>query len=266
MDNTCTLSTDKLAHSASGTGRLGGYVWLVRNESLWPTLRPVLENPPELFVNPQYVRKPAVIRVGSVHSLMVKRYCPRGLSERIKQIFRGPRAKYAFEWAARLQQLGITTITPLAAGHACCRPWESYLVSEELQPVEGIQDFAAAHKSSLRRRPILVQLASAMAVLHNHGVCHGDAHLANFIVHSGNRVVLSDLDGLKRRRVTTTAAAHDLKRLLDYSPGSQREHLRFLVTYARIRAQQEPLPTVSSRTLISHLRSQRRGPGPLAQT
>ena len=66
------------------------------------------------------------------------------------------------------------------------------------------------------------------------------------------------LDALRRRKISLSAAANDLNRLLDYAPGSQIEHLRFLITYARRRQ-----PRIRARELLPHLQAQRRGPGPL---
>jgi tRNA A-37 threonylcarbamoyl transferase component Bud32 len=103
-------------------------------------------------------------------------------------------------------------------------------------------------------------LADIMARLHNAGISHGDAHLANFIVERREQpqLVLIDLDALRARKVSASVAANDLKRLLDYAPGSQAEHLRFLVRYARRRQGR-----IDTRELLRHCRHGRRGPGPL---
>jgi tRNA A-37 threonylcarbamoyl transferase component Bud32 len=192
-----------------------------------------------------------------------KRYCARTLRERAKCLFRGSRAQQAARWAARLASLGIPTISPVAVAVRHWRPWDSYLISEYIAERSSIHQYAKA-ASSEERRWLVSSLANVMARLHSAGIAHRDAHLANFIVTRGAvpALVLVDLDGLRSRRsISVSSAAHDLGRLLDYSPGTTREHLRFLATYARRRE-----PPVSSREVLQQLKRQRRGPGPMRMT
>ena len=216
------------------------------------------------------VEQPAVFlrppKAGSISTVfkfsrfVAKRYHAPTLRERIKALVRGPRARRALDWATKLTALDVPTIRPVAVAYRRGQPWDSCIVSCHIEDRSSVHEFVASLDASLDRRRLVNALAETMARLHNAGISHGDAHLANFIVERAHppRLVLVDLDALRFRKISATVAAKDLKRLLDYAPGSQSEHLRFLLTYARRRT-----PPMNTRELLRHLRAQRRGPGAL---
>jgi len=238
----------------------GRYAWLIRPNLTQEDMANLSEGvwqPRDFIKRPDDRSSSAVFKVAT---FAAKRYRGRTFQDRIKAILRGPRAHRALDWATRLKELGILTIRPAAVASARWRPWESCLASDYVESRCTVHQCVDTLPSSLQRRWVIKALADAMARLHNADISHGDAHLANFIVErvARPRLVLVDLDALRRRKMSISAAANDLKRLLDYAPGSQIEHLRFLITYAHRRQ-----PRIRARELLPHLQAQRRGPGPL---
>ena len=238
----------------------GHYVWLVRPDLTQEDMARLFEGmsrPVDFIKRPDDRSSSAVLKIST---FAAKRYRGRTFRDRIKAIVRGSRAQQALCWAARLTDLGVPTIRPAAVAYAKGRPWESCLVSDHIALRCTIHQGVQGLPLSLQRRWVINALADTMSQLHNADISHGDAHLANFIVERADppRVVLVDLDALRGRKMSTSVAANDLKRLLDYAPGSQLEHLRFLVAYARARR-----PRIGARDLLPHLQAQRRGPCPL---
>jgi tRNA A-37 threonylcarbamoyl transferase component Bud32 len=237
----------------------GGYIWLVQPGATQDDIAMFLAgvHEPRDFIRHDERSSSAVFRFSN---FVAKRYNARTARDRIKTLLRGPRARRALFWATRVEGLGVATIRPAAVASSRWRPWDSYLVTHYIAGHCSIHEFVQRRQSSLERRWLINTLVDIMVRLHNAGISHGDAHLANFIVERGvpPRLILADLDALRRRTMSATIAANDLKRLLDYAPGSPFEHLRFLVRYASHRQ-----PAIRARELLWHLQAQRRGPGPL---
>ena len=240
----------------------GCHSWLIRNgvsaDELVFAFAATVQQPADFLKKPQPQSSSAVFRVSA---FVAKRYRARTLPDRLKCIFRGATAKRALRWTMVLDNLSIPTLTPVAIVVCRWRPWESYLISEYIADRSTIHE--SAKESGSHRRWLVSDLARIMAQLHNVDIAHGDAHLANFIVDKSQRprLILIDVDGLRQQQISLQIAAKNLKRLLDYSPGTNREHLRFLVSYAKARA-----PQIDSRELLNQIKTQRRGPGPLQQS
>jgi tRNA A-37 threonylcarbamoyl transferase component Bud32 len=237
----------------------GTHAWLIRTDvpadELIPAFADTLVHPTGFLKKPDARSSSTVFRVSN---FVAKRYGALKLRDRAKCIFRGAPARRALNWTETLAGLSVPTIKPVAVVVCRWRPWESYLISEYIKDHSSIQEWA--NESSLQRRWLPTALARIMALLHNAGIAHGDAHLANFLVDRSQRcaLVLVDVDGLRRQQISLRVAAKNLKRLLDYSPGTNREHLRFLVAYAQTRT-----PQINSRELLRQMKRQHRGPGPL---
>lgn len=250
----------------------GRHQWRIDEKFDGPVLRDLLSHLDSLPNVPSaYLRRPGqtagseVFRVrlpGTLApALIVKRYVEFKIVQILKRLVRGSRGKRAYRWAQTLRQLGICALEPVAAGTLRWRPWRSYFVSVEITPAETLLEAAQGDVSSLGRRGWLRQLARIMATLHDNGVSYGDAHLTNFVVQgagtSSEKLVLSDLDGLRRFHwVTARRAARDLRRLRPYTPAVWSEQVRFLIEYCRSRRRR-----VGVREMVRHIGQASRNKG-----
>ena len=233
--------------------RVGAFAWLVhRSAPEWP----------ELFAEPDNVMAAARdwLKPGSPQSpsrvarwklsrggVIVKQYRAATSLERIKTAVRRSRAQHAVSVLLRLRDIGVPSLTPLAAGSRIGQPWESYLVTVEVldaRPLSGLRD-----ATPVERQRAIHSLAVAMAKMHNAGLFHGDAHHANFLVLAGGEGLLADVDGVRRRsRIGVKEAVRGLARLLDYTSPTQREKLRFAAAYCRVRRK-----AISARDLVAKM-------------
>lgn len=95
------------------------------------------------------------------------------------------------EWQAiaRLQELGVATMTTVACGSRGWNPARrmSFIVTEALEHTISLEDYCARW---VQQRPALArkwQLLDALArisrTLHRHGICHRDYYLCHFLLH-----------------------------------------------------------------------------------
>ena len=164
--------------------RLGGVTWRLFDSAESAGLKPYLVRPAALLQPPARLLKTAsatspceVAQISlagtAVPPLVIKHYRAPKLRDRLKDLTRGSRAWRAARWAMVLRQLDVPAITPLAAGAKWWQPWDSYLITRLIAPACTFHQYAAAHRSSLERRPLYEALALALARLHDAGISHG---------------------------------------------------------------------------------------------
>ncbi len=94
------------------------------------------------------------------------------------------------EWAAlqHLHRIGVETMTPAAFGLTGRNPARrrSFLVTEELQNTESLEEFCAdwaSHPPSFRLRKALLEcVASMVRNMHQHGLNHRDCYICHFLL------------------------------------------------------------------------------------
>jgi tRNA A-37 threonylcarbamoyl transferase component Bud32 len=230
-----------------------GCSWRVNARLFTPALLARLRNPDTLLAPPAVpVRAESPRRVTFVvraawpevpgQRVVVKRYRPTRL-QAAKACFRESRAWHAFDVALRLQDLGIPTACPVAAGERRRGRWlrEAFLITLE---VPEAADFGAARAGAGRSpgaRRLVRSLGRLLPKLHEAGLHPTDLRQSNLLVRSGARdtleLVLIDLDGVRLcRRLSARLAQRNLHALLRRVPLTPRERLWLLAEYCRGRS------------------------------
>ncbi len=216
-----------------------------------PSLRAQLQYPEGLLKSCTTVRNDTRPRntwigqtnfpVGSICSVIVKRYRPLRLWASFRDRFRQSRSISAFEKAISLRDCGVETITPIAASENVLRDGrtESIFLMEKLSNAAPLREIRKASCSLQTGRKLIRALAETLARLHDRCWSHSDPSLSNFFVQKDKapvRIVLIDLDALRKRRMEKVSRISDeLAHLFRRIPMTKRERVLFISTYCQSR-------------------------------
>jgi tRNA A-37 threonylcarbamoyl transferase component Bud32 len=222
--------------------RHGNLEWHVRRSRLNDRLVGALENPDEWLRTRARLFKgfERSSTVGAADGIVIKRANFRKALNLLKDLFRASRSARAFQYARRLDAIGVATPRAVAMSEKrCCRfLLTSYFVTEEIVNARHLGEYLA---SVSRPDDMLIRrLADLIARLHNGGFSHRDLKESNILLDENLRPYLIDLDGLGFfRKVLDSRAASNLERFLrgmaKYNSVTRRERLIFLLCYCRVR-------------------------------
>jgi len=159
--------------------------------------------------------------------VVVKRYNHAGVLHSLRHTIKGSRARRSGRHGRRLLELGIPTPRPIACIDEYRGPllWQSWLVTEYVDRPTLLHVLRDRDLPDGYKRRIIHQTLRLVDRLGELGISHGDMKHTNILC-DGNRVVLTDLDGVEIHRL---AWLHRQRR--------GRDIARFL---RRITAGQEP--------------------------
>lgn len=247
------------------TVQRGNYKWRVNSDFSTEALSDILVDPESLMEVPAEPLKPSfkdhvTFVVGRYcdgldREVVIKRYLPKNPLRALRNLFRVSPAERAFARAEDLLGSGIPTAPAIAtattSGPGLTRP--CYLVTEKVRNSVSLRTWSRKKVDPTSRRRVVRELGKVMGRLHREGCSHTDPSLGNFMVSgwdSGSpRVVLIDLDALRRRKSVTLACARaNLEKLLRRIPMTARQRLWFFAEYQAASGM-----TGSTRELIDRL-------------
>ena len=162
--------------------------------------------------------------------VFVKHYLVPGWREMLRQWFRRGKARNESKRAARLQAIGVPTITPIALGEQRRGRFlfENYLITSAIADTLPLDNFVETRLPAMtdRRqarvsRSLAVALAGLTAKLHGAGLVHQDFHPGNILVGIDDQdrinLAMIDLDALRHRsRLSWADARRNLALLNNY--------------------------------------------------
>jgi hypothetical protein len=178
----------------------------------------------------------------SVDEYYVKVFCYRSLTDAVKQLVRGSRAKRSCVAARELQAVGLRT--PSVLGYGALAPGVSWLLTREV-PAVGLGNYLdnflrpplSAKKLRWKWR-VLQALGRAVGRMHNAGIVHGDLRLNNILIDSkADEPTFYIIDNERNRRyhrpVPRRMLVKNLVQLTLMHPryGSRADRLRVLDAY-----------------------------------
>jgi tRNA A-37 threonylcarbamoyl transferase component Bud32 len=162
-------------------------------------------------------------------AVYVKHFRVPGFRAKLRQWVRRGKGRNEGRRAARLAQIGVQTITPVALGEQRKRKFlfENYLITHAIPQTLPLDEFVEQLMPEWpedRQSRVRQQLAEAMAELtahlHDAGFVHGDFHPGNVLVRldKDDRPLLAmiDLDALRVRRSLSWADARANLALLNH--------------------------------------------------
>ena len=162
-------------------------------------------------------------------SVYIKHFRVPGLRAKIRQWVRRGKGRNEGRRAARVAELGVPTITPIALGEQRRHRFllENYLVTRAIPDMIPLDEFVERRvpawpepRQSRARRYLAEALAVLTARLHEAGFVHGDFHPGNILVRMDEddrpRLAMIDLDALRVRRHLSWAAVRDNLALLNH--------------------------------------------------
>lgn len=177
----------------------------------------------------------------------VKHFLTPGLRAKVRQWVRRGKARNESKRARRLENIGVSTIRPIALGEQRRRGFllENFLVMpavEGAEPLDAIVERALKSPESegsiARRVELARELGKLTARLHNAGFLHHDFHPGNLLVRIDSEgrsfLTLIDLDALRiKKRLTRRDIVENLALLNHYFwvRCSRSDRRRFLTTY-----------------------------------
>jgi tRNA A-37 threonylcarbamoyl transferase component Bud32 len=225
---------------------LGGLLWRVRADA-FDLVQPVcadvelaITNAPKLYKNSPNV---TVASIRSSQPLVVRRMNYGQFRHRLKDFFRGSRARRAFDRGLHLERAGLPTPRMLAVAEVRRFRWPvaAYVISDEVPAAQTLA--AAVRKPGVSARSLAERLAPVLARLHDCGFVHRDLKPSNILLDGGFNPWLIDMDGLHFvKNVTAPQVVRDLRVLatvLNQRPQLRPVALRFLVRYYRHRGLKE---------------------------
>ena len=199
-------------------------------------------------------------------SVYVKHFLVPNFRAKARQWFRSGKGRNEGRRAAKLEAIGVPTITPVALGERRVRKllMENFLVTEEIPDTLPLDEFVEhrlplmpAGRRGRLRRDLALTLADLTARLHDAGFVHQDFHPGNLLLHIGPgdslRLAVIDLDALRQiRTLNWPDVRENLAHLNHYfwSRCNRSDRYRFLQAY--LKARQEPgapSPRVLSRAI-----------------
>jgi len=184
----------------------------------------------------------------------VKHFLVPNFRAKARQWFRSGKGRNEGRRAAKLEAIGVPTITPVALGERRVRNFllENFLVTKEIPDTLPLDEFVerrlplmpAARQGRLRRDLARV-LADLTARLHDAGFVHQDFHPGNLLIRLGPddslKLAVIDLDALRMASRLSWADVRENLALLNHyfwSRCNRSDRFRFLQAY--LKARREP--------------------------
>ncbi len=184
----------------------------------------------------------------------VKHFLVPNFRAKARQWFRSGKGRNEGRRAAKLEAIGVPTITPVALGERRVRKllFENFLVTKEIPDTLPLDEFVehelplmSEARQGRLRRDLARTLADLTARLHDAGFVHQDFHPGNLLLHIGPDDSLSlaviDLDALRQIRNLGWADVRENLALLNHyfwSRCNRADRYRFLQAY--LKARKEP--------------------------
>ena len=174
----------------------------------------------------------AVLELPGMNSVFVKRENNKGLRFTLRYLFRSSRVFRAAAAATRLAELGIPTPQVLAVGSRRRSGilYSGYLITETLSKV--LKTSAVCEKINTDSEffgQFLSEVSRMAAILHDHGILHGDLKMSNIYCKDssgGHKFGLWDLDGVEIHNapISSRLRAQELGRIISsYARTSQEQ-------------------------------------------
>ena len=179
---------DQLHDAAAGHVRriaAGRWRWEVLEAQATPAMQPAWDSPDRLLEPPteRVVRNPPsrtteVFRArlpAPGGNVFIKRYLVNALQS-FKGLFRRSKAVRSFRIGIKLQQLGIPTAPPVAAGEHRVAGWlrDAWLLTEEIPDARTWSECDQSLPRGSHRIPLFRALARCFAKLHDAGLSHSE--------------------------------------------------------------------------------------------
>jgi serine/threonine protein kinase len=187
-------------------------------------------------------------------SVYVKHFLVPNFRAKARQWFRSGKGRNEGRRAAKLEAIGVPTITPVALGERRVRHLllENYLVTKEIANTLPLDEFVERRlplmppaRQGRLRRDLARVLADLTARLHDAGFVHQDFHPGNLLIRLEDddslRLAVIDLDALRQtRRLSWSDVRENLALLNHYfwSRCNRSDRYRFLHAY--LKARREP--------------------------
>ena len=187
-------------------------------------------------------------------SVYVKHFLVPNFRAKARQWFRSGKGRNEGRRAAKLEAIGVPTITPVALGERRVRRFllENYLVTKEIADTLPLDEFVErrlplmpADRQGRLRRDLARVLADLTARLHDAGFVHQDFHPGNLLIRlepdDSLRLAVIDLDALRVTRRLSWADVRENLALLNHYfwiRCNRSDRYRFLHAY--LKARREP--------------------------
>ena len=184
-------------------------------------------------------------------SVYVKHFLVPNFRAKARQWFRSGKGRNEGRRAAKLEAIGVPTITPVALGERRIRKllFENFLVTEEIPDTLPLDEFVERRlplMSEVRRgrlrRDLAITLADLTARLHDAGFVHQDFHPGNLLIHLGPddslRLAVIDLDALRQIKNLGWGDVRENLALLNHyfwTRCNRADRYRFLQAYLQAR-------------------------------
>jgi serine/threonine protein kinase len=184
-------------------------------------------------------------------SVYVKHFLVPDFRAMARQWFRSGKGRNEGRRAAKLEAIGVPTITPVALGERRVRRFllENYLVTKEIPDTQPLDEFVECQlpliepvRQGRLRRDLARVLADLTARLHDAGFVHKDFHPGNLLIRiepdDTLRLAVIDLDALRvTRRLSWDGVRENLALLNHYfwSRCNRADRYRFLTAYLKAR-------------------------------
>ncbi len=188
-------------------------------------------------------------------SVYVKHFLVPNFRAKARQWFRSGKGRNEGRRAARLEAIGVPTITPVALGERRIRRFllENFLVTKEIPNTVPLDEFVEHQlplmppgRAGRLRRDLARTLADLTARLHDAGFVHQDFHPGNILLRieadDSLRLAVIDLDALRVTHKLSWADVRENLALLNHYfwiRCNRADRYRFLHAY--VRARREPL-------------------------
>lgn len=189
-------------------------------DSQW--LQELLRDPDRRMAQPDFtILKPgrpgSATTVGYVEidrrNIVIKRYDTKNAWHALRRTVRRSRAENCWNFAGRLERLGVTTAPSVAfiqeyvaTGLRGCSWYVMEYIDDGLIRLDSLKASAGNAASSM------VQIIKMMTRLRDHHISHGDMKATNLLVdETEDRVVLLDLDAMKEHFTVDRARAATAK-------------------------------------------------------
>ncbi len=184
----------------------------------------------------------------------VKHFLVPNFRAKARQWFRSGKGRNEGRRAAKLEAIGVPTITPVALGERRVRNFllENFLVTKEIPDTLPLDEFVERRlplmppgRQGKLRRDLARVLADLTARLHDAGFVHQDFHPGNLLIRLGPddslRLAVIDLDALRVANKLSWGDVRENLALLNHyfwSRCNRSDRYRFLHAY--LKARREP--------------------------